>query len=130
MSRSNTRIQNLTRVTTLADLDIIPTGPASGDVAKGITFADFEALIEVDGAATVVQRFSDTGTINAATELAISTGTHTLVMPDASNRILDIKSVSGTITIDSGSNTVENGNTVTTTQDRSFYLDGTVWLEL
>ena len=130
MSRSNTRIQNLTRVTTLEALDIIPIGPASGDVAKGITKSDMEAQFEGDGAATVVQRFSATGTIIATTELAISTGTHTLIMPDASNRILDIKSVSGTITLDSGSNTVENSSTITTTVSRRFYLDGTVWLEL
>ena len=48
MSRSNTRIQNLTRVTTLEALDIIPIGPASGDVAKGITKSDMEAQFELD----------------------------------------------------------------------------------
>ena len=42
MSRTNTRIQNFTRVTALADNDVIVIGPASGDRAKGITNEDFQ----------------------------------------------------------------------------------------
>ena len=77
----------------------------------------------------VVQRFTSGGTINPATNLVLSTGTHTLVMSD-SEGILNIKSVSGVITLDPGSNTVENGNTISTTVNRIFFLEGTVWLEL
>ena len=78
----------------------------------------------------VVQRFSTGGTINPATNLAISTGTHTLVMPTDSEGILEIKSISGTATLDPGTNTFESGNTVTATVNRRMYLDGTVWIEL
>ena len=78
----------------------------------------------------VVQRFSSGGTINPATNLVLSTGTHTLVMPTDHQGFLTVKSISGVITLDPGSNTVESGNTVSTTVSRWFYLDGTVWLEL
>ena len=78
----------------------------------------------------VVQRFTSGGTIGNATNLVLSTGTHTLVMPTSSESILDIKSISGTITLDPGGNTIENGNTVDPIVDRRFFLDGTVWREL
>lgn len=42
---SAVRIQNLTKVTTLKDGDVLVIGPASGDRAKGITKANFEANI-------------------------------------------------------------------------------------
>lgn len=78
----------------------------------------------------VAQKFSSSGTINDDTTLAISNGTNTLIMPTVYDLILDVKAASGTVTLDPGVNTVENGNTVTATVDRRFYLDGTVWLEL
>jgi len=40
MTRSTTRIQKLTRVSTLGNDDVIPLGPSDGDRAKGITFAN------------------------------------------------------------------------------------------
>ena len=78
----------------------------------------------------VVQRFSSGGTIGEATNLVLSTGTHTLVMPTETESILEVKSVSGVITLDPGGNTVEGGNTITSTVARRFFLDGTTWLEL
>ena len=76
------------------------------------------------------QNFSANGTINSETELAISTGTNTLIMPTTHIGVLEVKSISGTVTLDPGSNTIENGNTVSTTANRRFNLDGTVWIEL
>lgn len=40
MARSTTRIQKLTRVSTLNDEDVIALGPSDGDRAKGITFVN------------------------------------------------------------------------------------------
>jgi len=51
MSRSTTRIQNLTRISTLDDTDVIPIGPGSKNRAKGITFEDF--LTNIPGATQV-----------------------------------------------------------------------------
>jgi hypothetical protein len=78
----------------------------------------------------VVQRFSTGGTIEENTNVALSTGTHTLIMPTSAESILQVKSISGVVTLDSGTNTVESGNTVSSTVNRIFYLDGTVWIEL
>lgn len=80
--------------------------------------------------AFIVQRFSGSDTIGATTDLALSTGTHTLTMPTVNSEILEIKSITGTITLAPGSNTIENGNTVDTTMSRRFFLDGTAWIEL
>jgi hypothetical protein len=76
------------------------------------------------------QAFSGGGTIDPTTDLVINTGNNTLIMPLTYNRILDIKSISGTATLDPGTNTFESGNTVTATVNRRMYLDGTVWIEL
>lgn len=84
----------------------------------------------IDDGVFVKQVFISSGTIAEATDLVISTGTNTLVMPAAHVGILEIKSVSGAQTLDPGSNTIENGNTVLTTTNRRFNLEGTVWLEL
>jgi hypothetical protein len=85
-------------------------------------------------AETTVERFSASGTIRKDTNLAISTGTHTLTMPVSSKNILNIKSKSGTATLEAGSNTFESSGTstetVTTIVNKIFYLDGTVWIEL
>jgi len=40
MTRSTTRIQNLTRISSLGNEDIIALGPKNGDRAKGITFGN------------------------------------------------------------------------------------------
>lgn len=77
------------------------------------------------------QSFTGGGTIDPTTDLVINTGNNTLVMPLSYNRILEIKSISGTVTLDPGTNTIEGGdNEVTPTVNRRFYLNGTVWLEL
>jgi len=77
------------------------------------------------------QNFAANGTIAADTNLAVSTGTNTLVMPLLPTKgILEIKSISGVITLDPGTNTVENGNSISTAVARRFNLDGTVWIEL
>jgi len=78
----------------------------------------------------VVQRFTSGGTINAATNLVLSTGTHTLIMPTSTQGILEIKSISGVITLDPGTNTIEDSDTVSTTVNRRFYLEATVFREL
>lgn len=105
--------------------------------------SDGHALLEVDADTStvtviniavstepVVQIFSSGGTINPATNLVYSTGTHTLVMPTSSQGILEIKSISGTITLDPGGNTMEGGTSVTSTVNRRVNLNGTVWQEL
>ena len=84
----------------------------------------------VDSAFLAVQRFTGSGTIEDTSDLILSTGTNTLVMPTERTEIIDIKSITGIITLDPGTNTVEGGNTITSTVSRRFYLNGTVWLEL
>jgi len=87
--------------------------------------------IALSGDTFVTQDLATAGTINPDVNLVRSTGTHTLVLPTAPTKgILEVKSVSGTITLNPGANTVENGNTVATTTNRRFNLSGTVWLEL
>lgn len=76
------------------------------------------------------QDFTGGGTIDPETDLVISTGNNTLIMPLTYNRTMRIKSVTGTITLDPGTNTIETGNTITSTVGKTFYLYGTVWLEL
>ena len=77
------------------------------------------------------QVFISSDTIDDDTDLAMSTGTNTLIMPTTPTKgILECKSISGTITLDPGTNTVENGNTVSTTVNRRFNLEATVWREL
>lgn len=76
------------------------------------------------------QNFDSDGTIASTTTLAVSRGDNTLLMPPGHVGILEIKSALDTVTLDPGSNTVENGNAVTETVNRRFNLDDGVWLEL
>jgi hypothetical protein len=78
----------------------------------------------------ITQQVTSSGEISQSTTLVISSGTNTLVMPTISVVILKIKSLSGTATLDPGANTIENGNSVTATVNRSLYLDGSTWIEL
>ena len=90
-------------------------------------------LIELDGDLArkpVEQTFSSNGTINDDTTIALSTGTNTLIMPTTYDLFLNVKSISGTITLDPGANSVENGTTVSTGQNRRFWLSGSTWYEL
>ena len=80
------------------------------------------------------QEFTSGGTILESTTLALSEGTHTLVMPLVHAGYLDTKSISGTITLDAGTNTFEgtgtSTETVVPTQNKHWNLFGTVWLDL
>lgn len=76
------------------------------------------------------ETFVASGTISDDTNLALSTGTNTLTMPLTNIKPLETKSISGVITLDPGTNTVENGTTVSSTASRTFCLVGTVWREL
>ena len=78
----------------------------------------------------VVESFTALAVINELTNLVISTGTHTLTMPTSYQSILEIKSISGTATLDPGTNTFESGATVTAGTSRRMYLNATVWIEL
>ena len=124
------RGQMLTKTTTVGGSDTLTYWPEDGGTARGITSDNYEAQLEVDGSPIVVERFATSGTIATSTELAISTGANTLSMPSTSVVILQVKSISGEITLSPGTNTVENGNTVSSGTARRFYLDGTVWIEL
>lgn len=82
----------------------------------------------VDG--YIIERFTTAGTITSNADLAFSTGTHTLIMPLINKSPVTIKSISGTATLDPGTNTFEGTDTVTATLSRDFILDGTVWREI
>lgn len=76
------------------------------------------------------QNFDDDGEIASTTTLAISRGNNALLMPEGHVGILEIASVTGEITLDGGTNTIQNGNTVAESANRRFNLDGGVWVEL
>ena len=57
MSRSTTRIQNLTKAQSLSDNDVIPFGPESGDRAKGIIYENLKAQLESDLAGQIGWEF-------------------------------------------------------------------------
>jgi hypothetical protein len=126
MGRNTTRTQNLTRIGAddLSGSDVIVIGPASGDRAKGITVDDFTDRFN---GGYNVERFTSAGTIDSATDLALSEGTFTLNMPTSADAPITIKSVSGTTTLNGVGNTFENGTTVIFPAATTLYLDGTVW---
>ena len=111
MARTNTRIQNLTKVTTLDDDDVLPTGPASGDVAKGITWLNLRSLIEVGDIETIIE--ISTSTTQLITHDYVScTGplTYTLISASTAVKGLTIKSElgGGDVTITpNGTETIE-----------------------
>jgi len=79
----------------------------------------------------VVQRFTTANTINSNTNLVICSATATHAMPSVHEGFLKVKSKVGfTVTLNPGTDTVENGNTVASGANREFFKDGTVWLEL
>lgn len=83
MARSNTRIQNLTRVSELADGDIIPIGPASGDRAKGITNEDFQGqFTKLLDPISVNNNFTLTDDESGKFIIFNEAGTATLDIPD------------------------------------------------
>lgn len=87
-------------------------------------------LISTAGDTFSKQTFTASGTILESTSLVVSTGVNTLEMPTTHVGYLRIKSISGDITMNPGTNTIENGNTVLSTTSKNFNLDGTVWLEV
>lgn len=87
MSRSNTRIQKLTRVTALKDGDIIPIGPASGDRAKGITNKDFQSQFS---------NIVNISSVNSGYTLQDSDSADFIVFNNAGNAILNIPDGIGT----------------------------------
>ena len=77
------------------------------------------------------QIFTSDGTIDDDTDLVVSTGDNDLFMPLTPTKgILEVKSISGTVSLDPFTNSIENGNDVTPTVNRRFNLEGIVWLEL
>ena len=68
--------------------------------------------------------------IDTSTDLYLSSTTQTLTMPTVSLSPVTIKSVSGIATLDGGTNTFENGATVTSPAASTLYLDGTVWRDV
>lgn len=96
MARTNTRIQNLTLVSTLDDGDIIPTGPASGDVAKGIAFINLKTLLNAAGTESTVE-VSGTYQQLIGDNNIVFTGPGTLLLIEASTALhgVNIKSKLG-----------------------------------
>jgi len=137
MSRNTTRIQRLTRVTTLADDAIIPIGPASGDRAKGISFDDFRTILTTDNNITRVA-VDHTAKLTDGMILANAvSGSITIFLPAASTAfrkeftIKKIDSTSNVVTLDpDGSETIDGSATISTTvQNTSFTIkcDGVEW---
>lgn len=99
MGRSTTRIQKLTRVTTLDDGDVFPTGPVSGDRAKGITFENLKATIELTDE-SIVEASTDYTLLGTEDTIEL-TGTGNLTMLDTSVavRSVVVYAATGTITL-------------------------------
>lgn len=101
MARDTVRIQLLTRVPTLADGDVLPTGPESGDVAKGITFLNLKNQIESSDSEKIVP-IAGTYTLLADDNHLFATADTTVTMIDASlfTHSLTIRADSGvTVTL-------------------------------
>lgn len=117
MSRNTTRIQNLTLVTTLADGDIIPTGPVSGDVAKGIKFSDLKTLVEASDPETIVFINSLPYTMTGLEDIVVFTvgpGNLNLISKDDAVKSVTFYAESGTITVlPAGSETTQQANITT-----------------
>lgn len=90
MGRSTTRIQSLTQVSTLDDDDILPTGPSSGDVAKGITFGNFKGLIETSDEESTTEVTGDYTQLITDHNIII-TGPATLTLIQVSTAIHPVK---------------------------------------
>ncbi len=110
MARDTTRIQNLTRVSALADGDVIPMGPASGDVAKGITFSNLQDQIETNDKDTIVET-GVTYSTTVADDVVIGTGVITFNLHALSTAIkrITLTSLTATITIDPNGSELING---------------------
>ena len=99
MGRNTTRIQNLTRVTTLDDGDVIPTGPVSGDAAKGITFENLKETIELTDE-SIVESSAPYTLLGTEDTLELSgTGTLTMLATADAVRSVVVYASTGTITL-------------------------------
>jgi len=137
MSRSTTRIQVLSLVDTLKDGDIIPTGPASGDVAKGITFLNLKNLIIPGNNIRTVTANTTALLTDGMILVDATTGPITVSLPAASEAFeqeFTVKKIDATLSsmiLDpDGSETIDGNTTITTTtQYTSFTIksDGVTW---
>jgi hypothetical protein len=125
-----TKLINLMGITTVEDTDyvIIQKNTAGDQFTRKMLHSDYKTAILEDVAKIYnVERFSSTGSINSATDLALSNGTFTLNMPSTAATPITIKSTSGTTTLAGGVNTFENGTVVVSPAATTLYLDGTIW---
>lgn len=76
------------------------------------------------------QNFDDDGEIVSTTTLVINRGNNAIEMPPGHVGVITVASVTGIATLGTGTNTMQNGNTVEESASRRFNLDGTVWVEL
>jgi len=78
------------------------------------------------------QNFPAGGTIDFDTNLAINAATGVLVMPDDTGKgeLIIVSDLGATTTLDPGTNTIQNGNTVSSGTSRRFNLDNGVFVEL
>lgn len=97
MGRSTTRIQNLTKVTTLNTGDVFPLGPNSGDRAKGITFKDLLAIITGAFIDPVIVENSGDYIVTINDDLVANTGPSIITVPLSSTAFkpVRLKSVLG-----------------------------------
>lgn len=87
MSRNTTRTQNLTRVSTLVDDDVVVIGPASGDRAKGITNKDFQSQFS---------NIVNVSPVNSGYTILDSDSANFIVFNDAGTAILNFPDGIGT----------------------------------
>ena len=78
------------------------------------------------------QNFTAGGTIDIDTNLAINAATGTLAMPEdtAKGELIIVSNLGATTTLDPGTNTIQNGNIVSSGTSRRFNLDGTEFVEI
>lgn len=116
MGRSTTRIQNLTKVTTLEDNDVFPIGPTSGDRAKGITFSDLDGIITSGFVNPVIVEVSGDYTITTDDDFVSVVGPAAVTLPLAAVafKAVSIKSRfgGGTLTLTAtGTDTIDGAGT-------------------
>ena len=134
MSRSVTRIQNFTRVTELADEDVLIVGPASGDRAKGITKENFEKQLEGDGAPLIITETSisytalitDDYVVGLVSGIALGLP----VLADANRVTWFVNASLASQTLDGGAETIPNGTVLSASQVRGFLPTSVGWLEV
>jgi len=127
------RKSEFTGKTTILDADTLDF-VSSGQNYK-ITYSDLKTLMGIgNGNPDSNIHFTAIDyTIPSEMDYVVGTGTITLTMPVTPTKAVNIKNNGvGTITLDPGTNTIENSSTVATTAARKFIFDetNTEWLEL